>query len=684
MANTFADMLPIVVTGQFVSVANAGALPPATSVPLNSVRITEDNHTLYVNVNNTWEPLATPSGAGGVNNATNLGSGAGVFKDLSVDTLRFRSLTGSGGVAVDGAAPDHINLTLDATTTDIPEGANLYYTSARVTADESVHSVAGRGGDVVLDVNDITSGNTNRLVWLDGSGILSAMGDFAVNTFPGGGLGLDLYSATAPDNTGGFTVHNFHMDLNASVDSPNDTVTLMSRDVTINSDFALGSNGEALDIDRMSINQVGGNGNLGNLVFTNRYFNLGNGTNTFSVKNLAFSYGFADIQAGVTLDGTLQGHTFQANIHTGAITTSNFNVQAWSDFTNASDITIYGYSTLNAGPNIGIIPNNHNYNGISIGANVGELQGNAGYFAYSTYGQITKMGASSNYQAYNAGPHIGEGHGSIAMFETYAQVDSGDANVNMFQGGMGGVHTTGTTSVLNLDGQTADGNMSEASINNVRFNVGGSMTPASNLTVQSNHVIFTSFVIPNATITGTDVLMNVLSPDVDFGPVGGSVSIGPVGLGSAMVAFAGQLHGHGHMDQLSALLPAAIFAQDFSLTEWRNVNAIMLNAGFAGSVTNATAFYHEVVGGLFATNHWGLKIVSDVDNFATKMALGTATKTANALAILDIESTTKGVLMPRMTTTQKLAIVSPPEGLEVMDITLHKKSYFNGTVWVNL
>jgi hypothetical protein len=41
------------------------------------------------------------------------------------------------------------------------------------------------------------------------------------------------------------------------------------------------------------------------------------------------------------------------------------------------------------------------------------------------------------------------------------------------------------------------------------------------------------------------------------------------------------------------------------------------------------------------------------------------------------------VRFPQYTTTQKLAIVSPVEGEQVYDITLHMMSYFNGTIWVN-
>lgn len=38
----------------------------------------------------------------------------------------------------------------------------------------------------------------------------------------------------------------------------------------------------------------------------------------------------------------------------------------------------------------------------------------------------------------------------------------------------------------------------------------------------------------------------------------------------------------------------------------------------------------------------------------------------------------------RLSTVDKLAIVSPIEGLQVYDLTLHQLSYYDGTVWVNL
>jgi hypothetical protein len=55
--------------------------------------------------------------------------------------------------------------------------------------------------------------------------------------------------------------------------------------------------------------------------------------------------------------------------------------------------------------------------------------------------------------------------------------------------------------------------------------------------------------------------------------------------------------------------------------------------------------------------------------------------TANASAILDVQSTTKGVRMPNMTTTQKNAITSPAAGLMVFDTTLAKLCVYSGAAW---
>ena len=68
-----------------------------------------------------------------------------------------------------------------------------------------------------------------------------------------------------------------------------------------------------------------------------------------------------------------------------------------------------------------------------------------------------------------------------------------------------------------------------------------------------------------------------------------------------------------------------------------------------------------------------------VDASANSVGIGIATPAASAK--LDITSTTKGVLFPRMTTTQKNAISSPAEGLVLYDTDLKKLCVYTGSAW---
>lgn len=58
------------------------------------------------------------------------------------------------------------------------------------------------------------------------------------------------------------------------------------------------------------------------------------------------------------------------------------------------------------------------------------------------------------------------------------------------------------------------------------------------------------------------------------------------------------------------------------------------------------------------------------------------TSTVDASAAINVVSTTKGVAFPRMTTTQKNAISTPLEGLQLYDNTTHEPNYYNGTAWI--
>ena len=77
-----------------------------------------------------------------------------------------------------------------------------------------------------------------------------------------------------------------------------------------------------------------------------------------------------------------------------------------------------------------------------------------------------------------------------------------------------------------------------------------------------------------------------------------------------------------------------------------------------------------------ATNNYALIVPSGSGN------VGIGTSSPSASALLDVSSTTKGALMPRMTTTQRDAISSPATGLELFNTTTNSKQIYDGTRWV--
>jgi hypothetical protein len=64
--------------------------------------------------------------------------------------------------------------------------------------------------------------------------------------------------------------------------------------------------------------------------------------------------------------------------------------------------------------------------------------------------------------------------------------------------------------------------------------------------------------------------------------------------------------------------------------------------------------------------------------------VGIGTLTPNPAAILDLSSTTRGMLLPRMTTAQRDAIASPPDGLVVYNTTVPAVQARVGAAWVSL
>ena len=72
------------------------------------------------------------------------------------------------------------------------------------------------------------------------------------------------------------------------------------------------------------------------------------------------------------------------------------------------------------------------------------------------------------------------------------------------------------------------------------------------------------------------------------------------------------------------------------------------------------------------------------DSKGQAVSISTTGAAPDTTSILDVKSTTKGVLLPRMTSVQRAAIGAPADGLFVYDITTHSPWYRNIFGWQNM
>jgi len=104
--------------------------------------------------------------------------------------------------------------------------------------------------------------------------------------------------------------------------------------------------------------------------------------------------------------------------------------------------------------------------------------------------------------------------------------------------------------------------------------------------------------------------------------------------------------------------------------------------------SNATAFDWEVI-----ADNLGFHLNGGADGTAATLTsffnidglgrVGVGTNTPVASALLEMVSTSKGILIPRMTSAQRLAIASPVTGLLVYDLA-GQFYYYNGSAWVSI
>lgn len=117
-------------------------------------------------------------------------------------------------------------------------------------------------------------------------------------------------------------------------------------------------------------------------------------------------------------------------------------------------------------------------------------------------------------------------------------------------------------------------------------------------------------------------------------------------------------------------------------------SSLMLSAGVLALATNPTVAGNLIVSGTLAvggtSQFLGGMTVTGAGQFSGSLTVTGAVGVggaAAASAAFDVQSTTKGFLFPRMTTTQRDAIVSPATGLVIYNTTTARMEVYISGTW---
>ena len=111
-----------------------------------------------------------------------------------------------------------------------------------------------------------------------------------------------------------------------------------------------------------------------------------------------------------------------------------------------------------------------------------------------------------------------------------------------------------------------------------------------------------------------------------------------------------------------------------------NTNSGIITAN--GAILDIRSMSPSGTAKLVLWNYYGRYYMNCMDDGTNAtIAINKGATKATASSVVDIASTTAGLLIPRMTTVQLVAISAPAEGLMVYDLTLHKLYVYDGTLW---
>jgi len=376
--------------------------------------------------------------------------------------------------------------------------------------------------------------------------------------------------------------------------------------------------------------------------------------------------------AGAVVSNTVVGNGALATNSTGVFNTA-VGINALNAATIADDNTAIGNAALQSAIT--------GANNTAVGSNaLGNLE---------TGNQNVAIGdgALSNLDGYASNVAVGPSAMSTAQCDEAIGVGFSAVASNTATGtvGIGSLALSSNTSGV---GQTAVGYYA------LKLSTGGGNTAmgyqaGSAITTGANNTVLGAYTGSAAPISATGSNYIVLSDGA--GTVRQTIdSTGKVGFGTTSPNAAlevSSVTGSATPVPTEVRITTSTSAADWSTTlPWARLGFYSFDASTAGPKLHASInVIHTALNGGTSSLNFN---TSDTTGALTERMridqlgnVGVGTTAPSASAILDVQSTTKGVRMPNMTTTQKNAIASPAAGLMIFDTTLAKLCVYASGAW---
>jgi hypothetical protein len=678
------------------SVTAASFIPTSSTIPTNGMYLSGTN-TLGFATNGTLDMTLDANGALGLGSTSLTQYGLRVSKNITGSTVSF-------GASIDGVIQS-----------DVTSAARLYNTNittaaASFTLSSLQHYVAGQG---TLGAGSVV---TNQFGFLVLSNLVGATNNFGFyGEIPSGTNRWNLYMNGTANNylagnlgIGSASIDTTMLRISRSFTSTLTTSLFLDSQVSLTATSlqyiqTTASTAASITVNTIShISLTQGTFGAGSTVTTQFGIYIGNligATNNYGI--------FGDIAAGtgrwnLYINGTANNYMAGTlGIGSTSLTNSSLNVSK----------TITGSTT-----SIGIIQGGAVQSGVTSTAygfyNTAITQ--AAAFTLGTYihygSDQSTIGAGSAITTqigFNASATL---IGATNNYGFQGSIPSGTGRWNLFMNGTANNHMAGSLGI---------GTTTLTGINlNVNKNITGATTSYGILSqgaiqsdvTSSGHYFTTSATVQNTAFTlsnlyhyratgassfGSATVTNQYGFIVDNVLTGATNNFGfvgniPAGTNRWNLYMSGTANNY---------LAGSLGIGTTSIDTTSRLHLLDSTNGYVGLRLEGSANYAGSDWTLYASSSplsssndfFGIYNNSNTDSatigyklIVTKQgtaALGTATP--NASAILQADSTNRGFLPPRMTTTQKNAIGTPAAGLMVYDTTLNQMSYYNGTTWIN-